>query len=100
MLIALVFIFMIAAMAATIWLTIIWHTDRYDGGPDCDGEECDAGRNVICYYCYGLIELNCGCPIMPLARAHRWCQCAKPQRSDGPRKWSDDPYSDYGQQGG
>jgi len=76
MLIALVFTLLVASIAATVWFAL---TGQLDRDPD---DDCDSSRNVICLYCYGLIELNCGCPIMPLARAHRWCNCIEPQRSD------------------
>jgi hypothetical protein len=84
MLIALVFFVIIAA----IGLTVYGSSAIYD--PICyieEGEpECDASKNVICLYCFGLVELNCGCPLMPLGRGYKWCKCAEPQRSDDPSR--------------
>lgn len=42
-------------------------------------EECeDCSENVLCMYCWGMIEQHCSCQY----RQARQCQCVEPQRSD------------------
>lgn len=79
MVIFIVFVVVVAAIGLAVYGGSMVH-DPITYIPD-DGEEpcVNPSANVICTYCWGLIEQNCGCPKMPSAR---WCKCAEPQRSD------------------
>ena len=78
MLIALVFILVIVAIAATGYLSA---TSGEIGPMIEDGsDECfDCEKNIICMYCWGLIEQHCSCHY----RQSRQCQCIEPQRYGG-----------------
>lgn len=45
-----------------------------DGSDEC--EDCE--KNILCMYCWGMIEQRCSCKDYSI----RWCQCIDPQRSD------------------